>query len=635
MTPTFLDSVLRGAEALAARDAVGTLPDPDLLRRFAADRDPAAFAVLLRRHGPLVWAVCRNLLAADADAEDAFQATFLALVRSAGSVRRAEALGGWLHGVAYRVAMKARRAAARRRQRESAAAVNEQDSPVADAAWDELQAAVHAEVCRLPEKLRLPFVLCGLQGRQQADAARQLGWKVGTLSARLTQARQRLLDRLARRGVPVGVAAGAAVLGLASSTAAVPASVCMKTLSAARDPASASEIVLSLARGVSVMTVTRTKLLALAVLAASVLTTGIGARLMSTAEAQPPARETDADQVKRALEYLSKQRSRSEWEYKFIPMEKPLRITDLQAVLRTAELEGWEYCGSQDIATADEKPRLVPHLAFKRKRDERAADQTTAAAVAALMAAQAEKEANRAEAALQLRTREAALRNLREAETAKQLYEKRLRDAEAALHQERARAEEALARERARTVQLELKLRDDMTTNDAFLKKLRELEESRPAADLRAPAKNLVLPLRHVSAQSVLKVLDSLKESPFSAVADERTNSLILHGPPDVLAKVKEAIEKTLDAPPTAKAGTNRKEADNWRNFELTVFHLKHTSPKAAKDLLAKTFADGKLPYLADITGNALVVAGPAESLQAIRKVVETLDKPTSERPSK
>ena len=188
MNRSLLNSVIRGAEALAARDGVGARPDAELLRRFTADRDAAAFAVLVRRHGPLVWGVCRNLLPADPDAEDAFQATFLALVRSAATVRNTEALGGWLHGVAYRVSMKARRSAARRKQRESAAAVPDRDTPVADAAWDELQAAVHEEVCKLPEKLRLPFVLCGLQGRPQKEAAKQLGWKVGTISARLTSA---------------------------------------------------------------------------------------------------------------------------------------------------------------------------------------------------------------------------------------------------------------------------------------------------------------------------------------------------------------------------------------------------------------------------------------------------------------
>src|SRR5262249_61184699 len=110
------------------------------IRRSAPDSAAAAFAVPAPRHGPLVWGACRTLPPADADAEDAFQATFLALVRSAGTIRQMEALGGWLHGVAYRVAMKARRTAARRKKREIIAAVPEPDAPIPDAARDALQA---------------------------------------------------------------------------------------------------------------------------------------------------------------------------------------------------------------------------------------------------------------------------------------------------------------------------------------------------------------------------------------------------------------------------------------------------------------------------------------------------------------
>src|SRR5262245_20223690 len=348
---SFIDSVLRGAESLAGRNGVVTMSDPDLLRRFAADRDEAAFAVLVRRHGPLVWGVCRNLLPADADAEDAFQATFLALVRSAGSVRRTEALGAWLHGVAYRVAMKARRSAARRKHREAAAAVPEPDAPVSDASWDELQAAVHQEVCRLPDELRLPFVLCGLEGRPQRDAADLLGWKVGTLSARLSQARQRLLDRLARRGVPVGVAAGAAVLGIAGGSAAVPAPIFTKAMAAARAPDAVSPIVLSLARGVSQMSVTRTKMLIVGALVAGALTTGVGTRFLSTADAQPPTRterEAEAEQLKKALDYLKAIQARDRWEYKFVPVPGTLTAADLQKLLSSHDRDGWEYCGAKE-----------------------------------------------------------------------------------------------------------------------------------------------------------------------------------------------------------------------------------------------------------------------------------------------
>jgi RNA polymerase sigma factor (sigma-70 family) len=351
---------LRGAEALAARDPVGTLPDPELLRRFAANRDPNAFAVLVRRHGPLVWGVCRNMLAADADAEDAFQATFLALVRSAGTIRRTDALGGWLHGVAYRVAMKARRAAVRRRQRETFAAIPEPDSPVSDAAWDELQAAVHEEVCKLPEKLRMPFVLCGLQGRPQKDAAKQLGWPIGTLSARLTLARQRLLDRLARRGVPVSVAAGAAVLGATSGTAAVPQSIAMKAMAVASSPDSVSPVVTTLARGVTHMYLTRTKMLVAGVVVAGLLTTGIGSRLMSSAGAQAPnKRDAEAEQIRRALEFIkASQAPHDRWEYKFVAVKSTLDAAELQKMLGNYDREGWEYCGSQNLAVAGRPYRI-------------------------------------------------------------------------------------------------------------------------------------------------------------------------------------------------------------------------------------------------------------------------------------
>src|SRR5262245_31254249 len=368
MRRSFLDSVLRGAEALAARDPVGTLPDPDLLRRFAATRDASAFAVLVRRHGPLVWGVCRNLLPADADAEDAFQATFLALVRSADGIRRTEALGGWLHGVAYRVALKARRAAARRKQREVVAAVPEPNSPVPDAAWDELQAAVHQELCRLPDKLRLPFVLCGLQGRSQKEAAEVLGWKVGTVSGRLSEARRRLLDRLARRGVPVGVAVGAAVLGGVAGNASVPHALTAKVLSAAGKPDAVSPSILSLAQGVTPVYLTRTNLLAAGVVLAGLLTTGIGTGVLSTAGAQGPPSDKSAAELKRYYDSLRAHEAIKErFEYRFVPIDRPLTTADMQKVLAMSDEEGWSYCGSQELA--DQKTgKISPHMVFKRPR---------------------------------------------------------------------------------------------------------------------------------------------------------------------------------------------------------------------------------------------------------------------------
>src|SRR5262249_22693055 len=155
--------------------------------------DQIAFAALVGRHGSMVWGVCRNLLPNESDADDAFQATFLTLLRSASAIRDHSLIAGWLHRVAYRIAMKTRCAAARRRQREHAVAVKEAITVIADSTWDQFLGAVHDEVNRLPDSLRVPFVLCCLEGRRVTEVAVASGLKLGTLSARLTRAKQRIL----------------------------------------------------------------------------------------------------------------------------------------------------------------------------------------------------------------------------------------------------------------------------------------------------------------------------------------------------------------------------------------------------------------------------------------------------------
>jgi RNA polymerase sigma factor (sigma-70 family) len=273
---TLLQAVVRAADART--------PDADLLARFAQNRDEPAFEELVQRHGPLVWAVCRQLLPHHADAEDAFQAVFLALVRGCGSIRSGQALPAWLHGVAVRVATKVKRAAARRKQREERAAVPEANRPVTDAAWTNLMAAVHEEVRRLPEAERTAFVLCDLEGVRQSDAAARLGWTPGTLTGRLCKARQRLIELLTRRGIAPSVLA---LGGLATSAGTVPAALSAKVISfPAATAAGVSATVAELARGLAQGVTMRTKLTAAAVLLVGALGLGGGAVLLSNADAQ-------------------------------------------------------------------------------------------------------------------------------------------------------------------------------------------------------------------------------------------------------------------------------------------------------------------------------------------------------------
>src|SRR5215471_445198 len=207
-------AVLSQIHRLAAAQAADEFPDRELLERFRRRRDEAAFAALVRRHGPMVWGVCWRVLGDCHDAEDAFQAAFLVLAGKAGSIRRAESLGAWLHRVARQLALRARGRRDRRQRVESGRPPDSEAAPAAgagpseDLSLREALAIVDEEVGRLPEKFRAPVVLCYLQGKTNEEAARELGCAAGTLKSRLGRARELLGARLAGRGVslPVGPA---------------------------------------------------------------------------------------------------------------------------------------------------------------------------------------------------------------------------------------------------------------------------------------------------------------------------------------------------------------------------------------------------------------------------------------------
>jgi RNA polymerase sigma factor (sigma-70 family) len=259
--------------------AFGDDDDGELVRRFAADRDEAAFTALVRRHGPMVWGVCSRLACHPNDAEDAFQATFLILARKAGSLRNPESLGPWLFGVARRVALKTRHAVLRRHARECPA--EDVPAPVDDdMSWRDLRPVLDEEVGRLPEKYRLPFVLCYLEGVTNEEAARRLRCPKGTILSRLSRARERLRGRLVRRGVELSGAALATVLTANAGPAAVPPPLVTDTVRAglafATGSAGAGSAV-SLASGVlHSMFLTKVKMTVATLVALCVVGSGAG-----------------------------------------------------------------------------------------------------------------------------------------------------------------------------------------------------------------------------------------------------------------------------------------------------------------------------------------------------------------------
>jgi RNA polymerase sigma factor (sigma-70 family) len=385
---------LLGRLRKAAAAHGGGQTDGQLLERFVRGRDEAAFEALLRRHGPMVWSVCRRLLRHEQDAEDTFQAAFLILARKARSIGKREAVGSWLYRVAYRTALRARARAAERAAREQPVVDLPAAEAVPDLIWRDLRPVLDEEVNRLPERYRSAFVLCYLEGRTNAEAARELGCPEGTILSRLFWARRRLRSRLARRGV---LLSGGTLAGLlAEQAAAMPAAL---AVAAGRAPAGAS--VTSLMEGVlRAMWLTKLKIVASLLLTAGVVVGGTGMLAYGVlgtgqpgaqAEEQPlskpaqapqglpppaaqPRREADQDLLQAEKERLQVEKERLEAEKQERERERAQakdQVNRLEAVLQKQE-EQWSdeliEARKQLLIAEEQLRRLERRQAAQRER---------------------------------------------------------------------------------------------------------------------------------------------------------------------------------------------------------------------------------------------------------------------------
>jgi RNA polymerase sigma factor (sigma-70 family) len=300
MSSAQVGAVLRHIRQLAAARHDPERPDHQLLERFARHRDGDAFAALLRRHGPMVLGVCHSVLHNVHDAEDAFQAAFLLLARKAGSIRRREAVSGWLYRVAYRLAVRARATAARRRVHERRAAAMPPADPVLDLSLREVRAVLLEELDGLPEQYRAPLVLCALEEKSREEAARLLGWSPSAVKGKLERGRELLRARLRRRGLVLSSGLCAAALALGSAPGRVSAALAESTLRAAVKVAAGGGAVAgvvlaevaALVQGASqTMCTSKAKIATALVLAVSVAAAACGVGKHQAAAADKPAPE--------------------------------------------------------------------------------------------------------------------------------------------------------------------------------------------------------------------------------------------------------------------------------------------------------------------------------------------------------
>jgi RNA polymerase sigma factor (sigma-70 family) len=289
----------------------GGRTDGQLLERYVRSREEAAFAALVRRHGPMVWGICRRMLSHVQDAEDAFQATFLVLVRKAASVTPREMVANWLYGVARHIALKARATTARRRGREKQVTAMPEPAGEQQELWNDLQPLLDQELGRLPDKYRAVIVVCDLEGKTRKEAARHFNLPEGTVASRLATARGMLAKRLARHGLAVSGGVLAAVLSERAASARVPATVASGTIRAASlvaagqaaAPAAVSMKAVALAEGVlKTMLLSRLKIGTAVLVVLAVLGVGTAILTPRVPAGQPAAQDQTRGEGPRAAD---------------------------------------------------------------------------------------------------------------------------------------------------------------------------------------------------------------------------------------------------------------------------------------------------------------------------------------------
>jgi RNA polymerase sigma factor (sigma-70 family) len=339
MTDGPLSDVLRHIRRIALTAESADMDDGRLLERFIGQRDETAFEALLRRHGPMVLGVCRRLLREPNDIEDAFQATFLVLLRKASSLGKRELVANWLYGVAYRTALKARTQAARMRAHARPLTDVHAEESETEIEWKDLRPVLDEEVQRLPAKYRVPVVLCYLEGKTFEEAAHQLGWPAGTVSGRLARARQLLRTRLTRRGLELHGGLPATALAQAAS-AALPAQLKIATVRAAvtltaKGAGTAYVIpasVVTLMEGVlQAMFMTKVKVAATLLLMVAVFGGGAGVVTYQRLDAQVQLPNQQQANTPKAIAPAQEETPQEKAERLFV--EKAERLSELEAVV--------------------------------------------------------------------------------------------------------------------------------------------------------------------------------------------------------------------------------------------------------------------------------------------------------------